>query len=180
MIDPRIQQFKTDVDQVLAHLQGEFAKLQTGRANAALVEHIEVDAYGQRQQLRAVAGISLGDSRTIVIQPWDRSIMPAIEKAIQVSNIGVTPMNDGVVIRLSLPSMTQERRAQLVKIVNQMAEESRIAVRKTRQTAHGIISADKDEDVRDTLLEELQKAVDEANGKIAETSKKKEEEITKI
>jgi ribosome recycling factor len=180
MIDPRIQQFKNDMDTMLQHLLGEFAKLQTGRANAALVEHIEVEAYGQKQQIRAVAGVSVSDTRTIVIQPWDRAILQAIEKAIQVANLGSNPMNDGAVIRISLPSMTTERRTQLTKIVHQLAEDSRIAVRKHRQAAQDIIKADKDEDIRDTLMEELQKAVDEANAKIAEAAQKKEDEVMKV
>lgn len=180
MTDPRIVAFQSEVEKVLAHLRNEYSKLQTGRANAALVEHIEVEAYGQRQQLRAVAGITVQDARTIAIQPWDRSVMQAVEKAIQVANIGANPVNDGVMIRISLPPMNEERRVQLTKIVHQLAEESRIAVRKHRQEAHDKIKQDKDEDIKETQLENLQKAVDDANGKIAEVAKKKEEEIMKV
>src|SRR5438874_855546 len=129
MADARISTFLQDADKVLAHLHAEFSKLQTGRANASLVEHIDVDAYGQKMQLKAVASISVQDARTIVIQPWDKSVMGAIEKAIQSSNIGINPVNDGVVIRLSLPSMTEERRLQLVKLVQKLSEESRISLR---------------------------------------------------
>ncbi len=180
MQDPRLAAFHTAIDKVFQHLQGEFAKLQTGRANGALVEHIDVDAYGQKQQLRAVAGINVPDARTIVIQPWDRSILQNVEKALQQANLGTSPVNDGVVLRLTLPPMTQERRAQLTKIVNQLAEDARISVRKARQDAHDKIKPEKDEDVRETLMEELQKAVEAANAKIADMGKKKEEEIMKI
>ncbi len=180
MQDPRLASFHTAADKVFQHLQTEFSKLQTGRANAALVELIDVEAYGQRQQLRAVAGVTVSDARTIVVQPWDRSILQSVEKALQQANLGTSPVNDGVVLRLILPPMTQERRAQLSKVVNQLAEEARISVRKARQEAHDALKPEKDEDVRETMMEELQKAVEVANAKIAEMAKKKEEEIMKI
>jgi ribosome recycling factor len=180
MDDPRIAGFKANCEKVLAHLQGEYAKLQTGRANAALVEHIQVDAYGQRQELRAVAGISVSDARTILIQPWDRSIMQAVEKALQAADLGANPVNDGVAIRMNFPQMTEERRTQLTKVVHQQAEEARIAVRKSRQETHDVIKAEKDEDVKETLMEELQKAVDAANASIADMAKRKEEDVMKV
>jgi len=178
--DPRLASFLAEADKVMLHLKNEFSKLQTGRANPALVEHLDVEAYGQRQQLRAVAGVTVGDSRTIVIQPWDRSILKDVEKAIQMSNIGASLVNDGVVIRLSLPSMSEERRGQMKKIVNQLAEDARIALRKHRQEAHDRIKQEKDEDVKETLQQQLQKAVDDGNAKIADAAKKKEEELMKI
>src|SRR5207247_1274336 len=103
------------VSKVLEHLKGEFSKLQTGRANASLVEHVDVEAYGTRQPLRNVAGITVQDAKTIVIQPWDKSVMQAVEKSLQQANLGVNPVNDGVVIRLTLPPMNEERRLQLKK-----------------------------------------------------------------
>lgn len=180
MQDPRLQTFQTSIANVLQHLQGEFSKLQTGRANAALVEHVEVEAYGQRQPLKNVAGISVSDARTIVVQPWDRTVMQAVEKALQLANLGASPVNDGTVIRLNLPQMTEERRISLKKVVSTLAEESRISVRKHRQEAHDLIKAEKDEDVKETLLEQLQKVTDDANAKIADAAKRKEEELMKI
>lgn len=180
MTDPRLAAFQTAAEHISQHLRGEFSKLQTGRANAALVEHIEVDAYGQRQQLRAVAGITVSDARTIVVQPWDRSVMQNVEKALQLANLGASPVNDGTVIRLNLPSMTTERREQLKKVVRQLSEDARIAVRKARQETHDAIKPEKDEDVRETLMEQLQKAVDAANAAIEDIATKKEEELTKI
>ena len=180
MVDPRIEKFIKDAEKALQHLHAEFSKLQTGRANAALIEHIEVDAYDQKQQLRTIAGINVTDARTIVVQPWDRSILQNVEKALQLANIGSSPVNDGTVIRINLQPMTEERRLQLSKVVHQLAEEARIAVRKLRQEAHDGIKGDKDEDVRDTLLEELQKHVEGFNTKIAESAKKKEQEIMTI
>lgn len=168
------------MEKVLQHLKGEFSKLQTGRANAALVEHVEVDAYGVRQQLRSIAGITVSDARTIVIQPWDRSVLQNIEKAITQIDLGSSPVNDGIVIRIILPPMTEERRSHLKKIVSTLAEEAKISVRKHRQEALDKIKVEKDEDVKETLQEALQKAVDEANAKISDAAKKKEEEVMKV
>ncbi len=179
-MDPRISSFQKEAEKVFHFLQTEFGSLQTGRANASLVEHIDVEAYGQKMNMKAVAGISIQDARTIVIQPWDASVLQNIEKAIQQSNIGVNPMNDGVVIRLSLPQMTEERRTQLQKIVQKLAEEARISLRQHRQKVHDELKEEKDETLRKTLLEYLQKEVDKANEKIDELRKKKEEELMKI
>lgn len=179
-MDPRIASFVAEADKVMHFLQGEFAKLQTGRANAALVEHIDVDAYDQRMQMKAVASISIQDARTIVIQPWDKSVLGNIERAIQQSNIGVNPVNDGVLIRINLPPMTEERREQLKKIVHKLCEEARISIRQHRQKAQDEIKQDKDDDVKETALEWLQKEVDKANEKIEEARKKKEEEVMKV
>ena len=180
MPDPHIASFLREVDKVLQFLRNEFSKLQTGRANAALVEHVEVEAYGQRQPLRSVAGISVADARSIVIQAWDRTILADIEKALQKANLGTSPVNDGTVIRINLPQMNQERRVDLTKVVHKLAEEARISVRKHRQTIHDQIKTEKDEDVKETLMKELQKSVDDANVKIGEVAKKKEEEIMTI
>lgn len=180
MPDSRISTFTSDVEKVLQYLQVEFSKLQTGRANASLVEHIDVEAYGQRQPMKAVAGISVQDAKTIVIQPWDRSILQSVEKSIQQSDIGINPVNDGAVIRLNLPPMTEERRSQLVKIVQKLAEEARISVRQARQKSHDAIKADPNETLRNSLQNELQKEVDKANDRIDDLKNKKEEEVMKV
>lgn len=180
MNDPRIAAFNADAEKAIAHLKSNFSKLQTGRAHAGLVEHIIVDAYGQKQELRAVAGVTVPEARMIVVQPWDRSILGAVERALQQGNLGTNPVNDGVVLRINLPSMTEERRVQLTKVVHQEAEEARIAVRKVRQSAQDTIREEKDEDVRATLTEQLQKAVDAANTSIGELAKKKEEEMMTV
>ncbi len=179
-MDPRVASFQKEVEKVLHFLHGEYGKLQTGRANASLVEHIDVDAYGQKMQMREVAGISIQDARTIVIQPWDPTVLQNIEKALQQSPLGVNPMNDGVIIRLNLPPMTEERREQLKKIVQKLAEEARISIRQHRQKSHDQLKEEKDETLRKTLLEYLQKEVDKANEQIDEVRVKKEEELMKI
>lgn len=180
MTDPRIAQFDADGQKVLQYLLSEFSKLQTGRANAALIEHVEVESYGQKMPMKGVASISVQDARTIVIQPWDKSVLGAIEKAIQTSNMGVNPVNDGIVIRLTLPMMTEERRKELQKLVHKLGEEARISLRQHRQKAVDAIKQDKDEDVRSTLEGLLQKQVDLYNGKIDDAKKHKEEEVMKV
>lgn len=180
MADARIAQFTADGNKVLQYLQSELSKLQTGRANATLVEHIDVDAYGQKMEMKAVASISVQDARTIVIQPWDKTVLGAIEKAIQTSNMGVNPVNDGVLIRLSLPMMTEERRKEMQKIVHKLAEDARISLRQYRQKAQDAIKQDKDEDVRSTLEGQLQKEVDAFNAKIDEQRSKKEDDVMKV
>jgi len=180
MSDARISSFTSDFSRILQHLQGEFSKLQTGRANASLVEHIEAESYGQRMPLKAMASISVQDAKTITIQPWDKSVLQSIEKAIQIADIGINPVNDGTLIRLVLPPMTTERREQLKKIVHTVAEESRISVRQARQKALDAIKQDPNETLRKSLESQLQKEVDAANAKIDDLRKAKEEEVMKI
>ena len=180
MPDPRIDLFKIEIEKVVSYLHTEFAKLQTGRANASLIEHIEVNAYGQRQQLKAVAGISIQNARTIVVQPWDKSIIGDVEKALTEANLGISPVNDGSVVRINLPPMTEERREGLKKIVHKLAEEARISIRQQRDKVREDIKEEKDEDVRYTLLEVLDKAAKEGNGKIDESLKAKEKEVMTV
>lgn len=180
MSHPSLSAFETGVKKALDHLHGEFSKLQTGRANAALVEGIGVEAYGQRMDLKGVASISVQDARSMVIQPWDKSVLTSIEKAIQIANIGVNPVNDGIVIRLNFPPMTEERRKQLTKVVSQLSEQAKISVRQERQKTNDIIKAIPDENEKDRLLKDLQKAVDEANKKIEDSAKKKEQEVMTV
>lgn len=180
MADARIETFNAETEKVLSYLHGEFAKLQTGRANAALVESVEVDAYGQNQPLKAVAGISVQDARTIVVQPWDKGVMQAVETALTKADLGTSPVNDGSVIRLNLPPMTEERRKDLTKLVAQLAEEGRVSLRQQRDKLREEIKQEKDEDVRYTLLEELDKAAHEGNEKIEVSRKAKEEEVMTV
>lgn len=180
MQDERIAGFLGEIERVLQRLRGEFSKLQTGRANASLIEHVEVEAYGTRQPLRNIAGITVQDAKTIVVQPWDQSVLQNVEKSLQQASLGTNPVNDGVVIRIVLPPMTEERRTQLKKIVSQLAEEARISVRKHRQDSHDRIKDEKAEDVKATLMAALQKAVEDANAQIADAAKRKEDEVMKV
>jgi len=167
------------------HLSDEYSKLQVGRAHAGLVEGILVDAYGDTQPLKNVAGISIPDPKQIMIQPWDKSLMGIIEKAIRTSGLDLNPINDGVGIRIVLPELTEERRKDLVKVVHKIAEESKIRVRKSRQHIHNKMKQmEKEKEISKDKLEweegDIQKKIDEFNHKIDEAAKKKEKMILTI
>jgi ribosome recycling factor len=160
----------------------EFAGVRTGRANAALLEHVRVDYYDTPTPLNQVASISVPDARTLTIQPWDQSVLTKIERAIQKSDLGLTPANDGKLIRLSIPPLNEERRKQLAKSVGKLAEEARVAIRNVRREAKEKIKAllkDKkiSEDDERRSETELQKLTDRSTHKVDELLKKKEQEI---
>jgi ribosome recycling factor len=117
-------------------LEHDLTTIRTGRANPALVERLHVEYYGSELPLNQVAGITVPEARLLVIQPWDRSSLPAIEKAILKSELGLTPTNDGTVIRIALPQLTEERRRELVRLVHRRVEEGRVAIRNARREAH--------------------------------------------
>ncbi len=180
MSHPALTQFQLQCKNTLDHLHVEFSKLQTGRANASLVENISLEAYGQRMELKSVASISVSDARSIVIQPWDKSVLANVEKAIQLANIGVNPVNDGIVIRLNFPPMTEERRLQVKKIVGQLSEQAKIRIRQDRQGANDALKEVADEDEKERGQKELQKIVDDANKSVEDSAKQKEQEIMTI
>ncbi len=177
---PALELFELNTKKNLDHLHAEFAKLQTGRANASLIEHITVEAYGQRMELKAVASISVQDARSIVIQPWDKSVLGDIEKSLQAANIGVNPVNDGIAIRLNFPPMTEERRKQITKVVGQLAEAAKIKIRQDRQTANDLAKEIAEEDEKERVQKELQHHVDEANRKVEEMASQKEKEVMTV
>ena len=160
----------------------EFAGVRTGRANAALLEHVRVDYYDTPTPLNQVASISVPDARTLMIQPWDQGVLKKIEQAIQKSDLGLTPANDGKVVRLTIPPLNEERRKQLAKSVGKLAEEARVAIRNVRREAKEKIKAllkDKkiSEDDERRSETELQKLTDRSTQKVDELLKKKEQEI---
>lgn len=180
-IDAADAQMKKAVE----HLKDEFAKLQVGRATPALVEDVKVDAYGSLQPLKAVASVSVPDAKTIQIQPWDRGLLTAIEKGIQIANIGLTPNNDGIYIRINIPPLTEERRKDLVKVVNRYAEDAKIAIRNLRQETNNTFSTMKKnsemtEDELHAGTKQIQDHVDKYNRDIEEMSKKKEQDIMTV
>lgn len=167
------------------HLKEQYAGLQIGRASAGLVERVMVDSYGTMQPLKAVASISVPDAKTIQIQPWDRSTLAAIEKAIQMSDIGLTPQNDGIVVRLNIPPLTEERRKELAKLVHKMAEEAKISVRAARQTAMDKVksmqkTSELTEDQLKTSEKKIQEKVDHTNEGIDHSAKEKEADVMKV
>jgi ribosome recycling factor len=143
------------------HTQAEFGAIRTGRATPALVEHLKVEYYGTETELRQMAGFSVPEARLLVVSPYDKSSLAAIEKAIQGSDLGITPSNDGSVIRLSFPIPTEQRRKELVKVVKQKAEEGRVTVRNMRRNARQELEAmQKDGDLSSDELERVEKDLD--------------------
>ncbi len=160
----------------------EFAEIRTGRASPTLVEGMHVDYYGTPTLLKQLASISAPDAHLLVIQPWDVSAIPEIEKTIMKSNLGITPSNDGKVIRLSVPQLSKERRQELAKVVHKMSEEGRISLRTIRRDAkEHLEKLEKDkvisEDDKFRGVEDLQKHVDKYIAKVDELLKNKEKEI---
>jgi ribosome recycling factor len=166
-------------------LAREFAGVRTGRANTALLDGVRVDAYGAVQPISQMASLSVPDPRTLVIQPWDASQIAAIEKAILKSDLGLTPSNDGKVVRLVMPTLTEERRKQLAKTVGKLAEDARVAIRNIRRDANDRLKAlardkkvSQDEERRGH--DHIQKTTDRFVAKVDELAKKKEQEILAI
>jgi ribosome recycling factor len=163
----------------------EFAEIRTGRANPSLVEGLRIDYYGTPTLLKQIASISIPDARLIVIQPWDPSAIAEIEKTILKSNLGITPMNDGKVVRLSVPQLSKERREELAKVVKNMAEEGRISLRTIRREANESVKKMEDdkvitEDERFKGQDEIQKLTDKYIQSIEQILKDKEKELTQF
>lgn len=180
-----IESKKSDLEKAVEHLETEVGKLRTGRANPAMVESLMVDYYGTKTPLKQVASISIPEPRSIVIQPWDVDSLVNIEAAIKDSDLGVNPNNDGQSIHLNIPPLTEERRIDLVKILNQKAEESRVSVRNAREEAwKEIQNMEKEgkisEDDKFRGKDDLQKITDEYNNKVEKIRNKKEKEIRTI
>jgi ribosome recycling factor len=163
----------------------ELTTIRTGRASAALLDRIQVDYYGQKTPLRQLATINVPEPRLLTIQPFDPSSFKSIERAIQESDLGLTPSNDGKIIRLPIPQLTEERRKELVKVVRHLAEEGRVAVRNVRRDVmHDLKELVRDGEVGDDderrAEERAQKLTDEHVKRIDELLKRKEEEIMEV
>ncbi|MDR3174571.1 MAG: ribosome recycling factor [Treponema sp.] len=166
----------------LASLKEGFASLRTGRASASLFDKIRVDYYGEKSPLNQVANISIPEARLIVIQPWDKNLIGEIEKAIRSSELSLNPSNDGKVIRINIPPLTEERRKELVKLAKAQAEQSRVAVRNIRRDGNEELKkllkdGELTEDEESRYGEELQKLTDCYISKLNQTLEEKEKEI---
>ncbi len=173
------------MDKSVEFLHQEFHGLRTGKASPSLVENITVDYYGTATRLKELAGISTPEPRLIVINPYDPSALPAIEKSILAANVGITPMNDGRVIRIPIPELSEERRKELLKVAKRMAEDQRVAIRNVRREANDQIKAlQKDstisEDERDSGLEEIQRLTDEHIKAIDDMLAAKETDVIEV
>jgi ribosome recycling factor len=152
---------KDRMDKAVDHTRGDFATVRSGRATPGLVEHMRVEVYGSEVELRTIAGLSVPEARLLVISPYDKSSITAIEKAIQSSDLGINPSNDGAVIRLAFPPLTEERRKDLVKVVRHKAEEGRVAIRNLRRSArHELEGLERDGDLSSDELERAEKELE--------------------
>jgi ribosome recycling factor len=185
MVNDVLAELKADMEKVLAHLRKEYDRVRTGRASLSLLDGIRVDYYGTPTPLSQVATIAVPEARLITIQPWDKGVMGEIEKAIQRSDLGLTPMNDGKLIRIAIPPLTEERRKELVKVVRKMAEERKVDLRNHRRDANETLKELKKEKqiTEDDLFrhqEEVQKVTDQFVEKLEGILKGKEKEIMEI
>ena len=158
VIDETMLEAMEKMDKAVQHTQSQFSTVRTGRATPSLVERITIEYYGAQVPLQQLASISVPEARQLLIKPHDRSTLEAIEKAIRDSDLGVSPNNDGIAIRLSLPLLTEDRRREYVKVVKHMAEDGRIAVRAARRDARKAMeTAEKDGDISADELERAEK-----------------------
>jgi len=178
---PAVQQARAKMDQAVVHFVQQLGSVRTGRASVTLLDGITVDYFGTPRPLKQVASLSAPDSRQLTIQPWEPALIPAIEKALLSSSLGLTPGNDGTVIRLSLPPLTEERRKELVKVVRKMGEDAKVIIRNLRRDANDGLKQTKgaplSEDAVRAAQQEIQKLTDQASVKIDDAVKKKEKEI---
>lgn len=185
MRDLVLEDCRDKMRKAVAHLQGEFAAVRTGRASSALVERMKVEFYGVENTLQQLAGFGVPEPRVLTITPYDKNAISAIEKAIQQSDLGVNPSNDGQVIRLNFPELTEERRKELVKVVRHKAEEGRVAVRNLRRQArHELEALEKDgelgRDDLDRAEKVLEKHTHDVVAEIDELLKHKEAELLQV
>jgi ribosome recycling factor len=179
------QEYSDKMKKTAEILSAQFAAVRAGRANAAVLEKIEVDYYGSPTPIHQIASISTPDPRTLVIQPWDASALKNIEKAIQTSDLGIHPQNDGRVIRLAFPQLTEERRKELAKQVRKYGEDAKVAVRNIRRDALDYYKklekkSEITEDDLKNVEKDLQKLTDDSVREIDKLTEKKEKELFEI
>lgn len=160
---PQMTEIKKQMEKAVEHLRTELSKLRVGRASATMVDGVRVDVYGSQMSLKEVAALATPDAKTITIQPWDRSLFGEIEKAILAANLGLTPMNDGKIIRINMPPITEERRKDFVKQISKEGEAAKVSVRNIRRDAMDALKKDKalTEDDQRRTQDEIQKLTDQ-------------------
>ena len=184
-IDDTLLETEDKMEKAVTFLQEELAGLRTGKASPSLVENVTVDYYGAATRLKELSSIATPEPRLIVINPFDPSALSGIEKALIAANLGMTPMNDGKVIRVPIPELSEERRRELTKVAKRMAEDQRVAIRNIRREANDQIKAlqkngKATEDERDSAMGEVQKATDDAVGNVDASLASREAEIMEV
>ncbi len=185
MVDEILEDAEARMDKAIDHLIGDFAGMRAGRANPAMVDKIMVNYYGAPTPINQLANINVPEARLLIINPWDKSSIADIEKAIMKSDLGINPNNDGNVIRLNIPQLTEERRKDLVKVVKKRAEDGKVAIRNIRREANDMIKAsEKDklisEDASKKGLDDIQKVTDRFIKDIDQILLQKEKEIMEV
>jgi ribosome recycling factor len=185
MIEETHQTAERKMKRAVEALQHDLSSVRTGRASPALLERVQVDYYGAATPLNAVATINVPEPRLLVIQPWDKKMLPVIEKAIQKSDLGLTPSSDGTVVRLPIPQLNEERRRDLVKQVHKRVEEARVAIRNCRREAiDDMRKAERDKQVSEDDVkraqERLQKLTDSYVAQVDDVGRRKESEVMEI
>ena len=185
MVSDVLKDLQANLDKGIDALKKDLGKVRTGRANVAILDGLRVDYYGTPTPLHQVASVNAPDPRLITIKPWEKSLIPEIEKLIRSSQLGLNPSSDGEIIRLPMPPLTEERRRDLAKVVKKMAEESKVALRNARRDANEMLKEfqkDKDitEDEEKQGLKRVQDATDAAVVKVEDIVVKKEKEILEV
>ncbi len=185
MADERLQQFETKMTKTLANLDSEFASIRAGRANPHVLDKIKVDYYGSPTPIQQVGNVSVPEPRILQIAPWDKSLLKAVEKAILTSDIGINPSNDGTVIRLIFPELTEERRKDLAKDVKKKGEAAKVAIRNIRRDANDTFKKmnkanELTEDDQKELETKLQKLTDKFVADIDKAVDEKTKDIMKV
>ena len=185
MIQDIISQHKSQFEKVLEHFHHELSSVRTGRANPALLSTVMVESYGSKVPLQQVASVTVSDAKTLTISPWDKGILQEIEKGIQVANLGFNPSNDGQVVRINLPPLTEERRKEMVKLVGQITEHARIGVRQVREDIIKAVKksetdGDSTKDDIASAQKKVQEIIDKYNAEIKSIADDKEKELMTI
>jgi ribosome recycling factor len=181
-MDSLLDNYQPDFDKSLEILKSELATLRVGRANPLMVENILVEAYGTKTAIKQLASTTIPEARTILIQPWDKTIIKEMEKAIIEANIGISPVNEGQQLRLTIPPLTEESRKELTKSVGEKMEKTRIAIRQIRDKAREeIVKQERNKEITEDDKYDLQKKLDERvkdyNDQVKQAGEKKEQEI---
>ena len=185
MVDTFLKETETKMAKAVESTKDKFASIRAGRANVSMLDGILIDAYGAPSPLSQIGTLSAPEARLLTIDPWDKSLIPAIEKAIQQANLGLNPSNDGRIIRLSVPELTEERRKEYVKIVRKEAEEGKVAIRNIRKDVNNKLrKSEKDSEITEDELksgeDSVQKLTDKFTKLVDEALDKKEKELTTV
>ena len=185
MVNDIIKSLQGDIDKAIEAYRRELSKVRTGRANLSILDGVRVEYYGTPTPLNQVASVAVADARLITVKPWERSLIPEIEKSIRAAQLGLNPQSDGELVRLPMPALTQERRQELVKVVKKMAEDCKVALRGARRDANEMLKeALKDsaitEDDERKGLKTVQETTNKSVTKVDEITSKKEAEILEV